>query len=370
MTAVAEPLKSSRVDIRNRPVVLFGAGRMGQHVLAMFRKMGIEPVAFADNNKDLWNKEVCGVSVAPPSVLAGHNGPHFANTLFVVTVYTNKLVIYQLEEMGADFITFSQLAGQYPDDFLPYFALDRPEKLNKCRNETYACGSLWSDLQSCEEYRNQFAFRLLTGHNQIPHDDPKDIYFPDFIRPLADEIFVDCGAYDGDTVREFLKRRKGKKIIAIEPDAQNYKKLERFLFGPQNIHLLDTEFVALPFALGSVRGTMPFNATGTAGSSLGLSEDLVSITTLDHLLQDESPTFIKMDIEGAELDALRGAEQTIRRCKPVLAACLYHRPADLWQIPLFVHSICPDYNFFLRRYSDECWEEVFYAVPKDRTQGE
>jgi hypothetical protein len=73
-----------------------------------------------------------------------------------------------------------------------------------------------------------------------------------------------------------------------------------------------------------------------------------------------------MDVEGAEPEALAGARETIRQHAPVLAICLYHRQSDLWEIPLQVREMTDRYSFYLRRYSDDCWEQVLYAIPKER----
>ena len=87
---------------------------------------------------------------------------------------------------------------------------------------------------------------------------------------------------------------------------------------------------------------------------------------MDEILAGLSPTYIKFDVECAEHDALVGGSRTISANMPVLAVCLYHRPEDLWDLPLLVRSIRPDYRFYVRRHSDERWETVLYAVPADR----
>jgi FkbM family methyltransferase len=180
---------------------------------------------------------------------------------------------------------------------------------------------------------------------------------------------VDCGAFDGDTLQEFINRRGEAfaNIVAIEPDPANCEALEaRVSKLPSEtrsrIHLIQS-------AVGSKHEVVTFNATGTAGSSLGEGSYQVECAPLDELLYGIKPTFIKMDIEGAEPDALLGARQIIEQNTPVLAICLYHAQEHLWQIPLFIHSICDKYDFFLRRYSDECWELVCYGVPKARQAG-
>ena len=92
----------------------------------------------------------------------------------------------------------------------------------------------------------------------------------------------------------------------------------------------------------------------------------VEVAPLDEILAGTRPTYIKFDVEGAEHDALVGGSETISANMPVLAVCLYHRPEDLWDLPLLVQSLRPDYRLHVRRYSDERWETVLYAVPPDR----
>jgi hypothetical protein len=87
---------------------------------------------------------------------------------------------------------------------------------------------------------------------------------------------------------------------------------------------------------------------------------------LDEILLSRHPTYIKFDIEGAEHDALLGATATLQSDMPVLAVSAYHKPEDLWDLPLLIRAIRPDYRMYLRRYSDERWETVLYAVPPGR----
>ena len=84
---------------------------------------------------------------------------------------------------------------------------------------------------------------------------------------------------------------------------------------------------------------------------------------LDELLAEETPTYIKMDIEGFELDALAGAGECIRRCRPKLALCVYHRPDHLWRIPLAMHELLPCSRMTMRSYQLDGWDTVCYCVP-------
>jgi len=92
----------------------------------------------------------------------------------------------------------------------------------------------------------------------------------------------------------------------------------------------------------------------------------VESVPLDSVLSDFVSTYIKMDIEGAELDALIGARCIIERECPVLAVCVYHQQDHLWRIPSLIRSLSSRYRFFLRAHNEEGWELVCYAVPVNR----
>lgn len=91
-------------------------------------------------------------------------------------------------------------------------------------------------------------------------------------------------------------------------------------------------------------------------------EEYIEVDSIDNLLSDIPVTFIKMDIEGAEMEALKGAEKVIRVYKPKLAVCIYHRYEDLYEIPMYIKSLVPEYRLFVRHYSDSPSETVLYAV--------
>jgi hypothetical protein len=112
------------------------------------------------------------------------------------------------------------------------------------------------------------------------------------------------------------------------------------------------------------------DATGTAGSATSMDASAgtiaVSAEPLDSLVGTNRPTMIKLDIEGAEIDALEGARQTIGRHAPILAICVYHRQNHLWKIPLMLRRWRDDYALFLRPHNEEGWDLVCYAVPRRR----
>src|SRR5262249_40372099 len=159
----------------------------------------------------------------------------------------------------------------------------------------------------------------------------------DLYSPLADEILVDCGAYDGDTIRRFLERRRGVfgEIVALEPDPHSFRRLQEYVAGlpasmAGRIHLHQ-------IAVSDHRGSLHFNADGTVASTASADGlDVVEADTLDDLLLDLRPTIIKMDLEAGEPLALAGGRRLIAQHSPVLAVCVYHRPEHLWSLPLQV----------------------------------
>jgi FkbM family methyltransferase len=178
------------------------------------------------------------------------------------------------------------------------------------------------------------------------------------------EVFVDCGAFDGDTLRAFLQRKGNQfdRLIAFEPDPTNFDALQTAI---TNLPAGTRDRISVRrVAVHSGRETLRFSSADGAGSAVTFAGDIeVEANSLDELLTDVEPTFIKMDIEGAEPNALRGAMGTLRTKAPTLAICLYHAREHLWVLPNAIRAANPNYRIYLRRHSDECWETVAYALP-------
>ena len=192
-----------------------------------------------------------------------------------------------------------------------------------------------------------------------------NIYFdiPEFTYS-EDEVFIDAGSYNGNTSKDFIKKcnNRYKKIIACEPMKEIYNKFKDSLSELHDVNYINT-------ALSNYIGTTSFslNLSGLQGSKLGEAStdnnliNAVRVDTIDNILQGEKATFIKMDIEGAELEALEGAHDTIVNYKPKLAISLYHKKEDLYTIPLYIHKIVPEYKFKLRHYNNKISDLVLYC---------
>lgn len=188
-------------------------------------------------------------------------------------------------------------------------------------------------------------------------DDKGEVY-SDILRLNDHETIIDLGAYDGDTVREFLSHTDGKyeHIIAVEPDEKNFKKLNKNTAGMENITLLN-------IGAWSKKDNLIFAKKAGRNSKLTSEGVLIPVDSVDNICADKDITMIKMDIEGSELQALEGAKETIKRCSPKLYICAYHRNEDMFALPKKVLDIDPDYKIYFRHSPYiPAWESNFYCV--------
>jgi FkbM family methyltransferase len=368
--------EENEFDLRSAPfervIVLFGARRMGRKTLAGLRRAGIEPVAFSDNNPVLWGQSIDGVPVLAPAVAARR----FADSaVFVITIWgagSADLMRHRerkLRDLGCQRVaTFGPLFWKYSEIFLPDMpAMDLPHEVHKVTQAVRAGFEALADDRSRQEYIAQLRWRLRFDFDALPDPVADSIYFPaDLVRLKQSEVFVDCGAYVGDTLLSFLEASQSRfdGVVAFEPDPASIAGLRRTVSclpaeTQGRIHVSES-------AVGASEGMVPFTSTGGLDSSVGSGAGAVPCTTLDRALEGLHPTYIKMDIEGAEPDALLGARQTIARHEPVLAVCSYHVQDHLWRIPALIHELHPDYRVFLRPHICLVEDLVCYAVPRSR----
>jgi FkbM family methyltransferase len=188
-----------------------------------------------------------------------------------------------------------------------------------------------------------------------------DQYFPnDIISFQKNEIFVDCGVFDGYTIKEFIFRNNNNFdcVYGFEPDKINYEKSINNLieFSSQDITL---------FNLGSwyKNDVLKFNSVSERVSEIdehGTEE--IKVDSIDNLIKNKNVTFIKMDVEGAELNSLKGAEINIKENRPKLAICLYHKPEDIYDIIHWIDSLNLNYKYYIRLHTRFSQELVLYCI--------
>ncbi|HEU5046870.1 MAG TPA: FkbM family methyltransferase [Rickettsiales bacterium] len=264
-----------------------------------------------------------------------------------------------LEKRGVRHIPYYVLPEVDPNIALPDFVQEFRSDFKAHRKEWDALYTLLGDEESRRILTDIVNFRLSGDYRFMMEYSVrfKDQYFDPIVKTGPEEVFVDCGGFDGDTILEFIKRYgQYKKIVMFEPSAENFNRAQANLAQHENIELVMA-------GVSDVLGTLSFSGQeGSASHIDAQGATAIMVETLDHHIR-ESITFIKMDIEGWEQNALRGAEVHIKQDHPKLAVAVYHSAQDFWQIPKLVRGMRNDYRIYLRHYSEGWSETVMYFIP-------
>lgn len=365
-------LDDMRNDLREymHSIVLYGAGSAGIAFLNYFRDVGIEPVCFSDGDSEKWGNTCEALEIIPPAEIVNRVGDH---ALVIVTINTDgksyckdfkkellagghQGVHKRLRECGCkniiDYTYFRRCyslfqGGRYnlPACTDVYLMTENQDKIGKAYD-------MMHDDESREVFLKILEFRLITDEVEIPVYPEKGMYFEyDLFPRLKDEVFVDCGACGGSSLKEFLQYNghRFKKYYGIEPDPINYGRLEQYIAELTEdergrIHISNTA------AYSHTEGEAFYVLGGPGTFQAETGSQTVPTETIDHILDKERATYIKMNIEGSEVPALRGAERTIRECRPRLGIMGYHKTSDFWEVPLLMREYVQDYHISLRSY--------------------
>ena len=238
--------------------------------------------------------------------------------------------------------------GVFTKDYL----LENFEKIKRVFN-------LLEDEQSKIVFKNTLMYKI-TGRIDYICDiatPPREAY-ENILKLNQDEIFVDVGAYNGDTVNEFIENVNGEyqKIYALEPDKRNFRKLVANTQSFKNIEIHNS-------AGWSEDATLTF--TNTSGRQAMVAKNGVEIParSIDSILKGEKATFIKYDVEGAENNSLKGSINTFKKYRPKLKVAIYHRNEDVFELPIMLKEINPDYKLFMRKSPYiPAWELNLFCV--------
>ncbi|MEJ0104250.1 MAG: FkbM family methyltransferase [Bacteroidota bacterium] len=334
---------SSEQKIKDHGIVLFGCGLFGKRILKGLRNIGIEPLGFSDNNQNIWHQQIEGINVYSP----GEAAKRFPNSVFMVTIWSDVIghPVKQIEKQlhlhnDVEVVSFFFLFWKYPKIFMPYFSIDAPDKTLLQADAIKQCFSLFHDEESRKEFVAQIRWRLLGDYMGLSDPGRYTQYFYDELFTLNEkEVFVDCGAFDGDTIRNFLKKQKERfsHYFALEPDPINFEKLHQYVTDlPANLR---DKITVQQYAVSDTRKQITFSSDGSLQSSISETGNiLVDCISIDEGITAKDITYIKMDAEGAEPDIIKGAENTINSKNPIIAISVYHQFDHLWRLPLQVKS--------------------------------
>ena len=267
----------------------------------------------------------------------------------------------RLDEMGFTHISYLALCKYSTLDLVdPPFIMDFREDYTKNKDRYDGVYKLLADDKSKSVFEKVINFKISFDYEFMDGftNDHEGQYFDKEIVPDIKNIrFVDGGGYVGDTASEVIKNYPDfKKIYLIEPIPENIRIAKRELGEYQNIEFLTC-------GVSDKKETLYFNEEKSFSTIYGKGTQSVEVDTIDNIVK-EKVDYIKLDIEGAEQNAINGAKETIQKYKPVLAVCIYHKAEDWYKIPEKILSIESNYKVYLRHYMEGIFESVMYFIPK------
>jgi FkbM family methyltransferase len=368
---------------QSRKLVLFGAGQRAPQIITdYFAHDEIEFIC--DNNRDKWGKTLMNIPVCPPEKLLEDPDAF----VVIITIAPDLLVeeiTAQLDHMGiphvynSAILPFINSIERYDGLWAKkYHELNTYHKITENYDKIKQVRTMLCDEKSLIVYDAlvQKMKYNLKEYTDIC-DDVYDHYFSDGVFEYSEEeVFVDGGSFDGvDTIRfARIIGKKFKKSYCFEPDDRNYlytcnNLIKTFHITsplPENAgSVFDCgRFTVFKSGLYNRNAGVGFISYGAHGSRFIESErSTVPAVKLDDVIdKKERITLIKLDIEGVEMAALEGAREIIQKDKPKLAICIYHNLEDLWEIPLYIKYLVPEYRLFVRHHTKCIWDSVLYAT--------
>jgi len=350
----------------NRKIILYGGGD-GFITFSNFvlRKYGLKTYVVLDRKFKSGDTHL-GVPAFSPLKYKPSNEEK-ENTVVVVTVGKKEYheeIFYCLRKLGFKNVILSTDIYEY---HLLHPATELEEKgfnyYLENREKIMECLDLFSDDLSRKVFTCLIQTHMQRKPIHIPSYPLEEQYFPrDINLSKGYSRFINCGAYNGDTVMR-LNALFGKvsAIVCFEPDPENFEFLRRYLCAKHNE--IAQSVIAFPCGVFSHETQLKFICNNKINSMISDKGDaFIQCVAIDHAIPGFKPTFISMDVEGVELEALKGAEMLIKENKPELAISVYHAPNHIWDIPLYLKSLQLGYKFYLRNYTSFISETVLYAT--------
>ena len=336
----------TKLKNENLPIILYGMGDGAEKIITALKSFGLSPSGIFCSNEFHREKTFAGFKVMTYDQIKSIYKEFIILQAF--GTYKEEVIDWVNELSTKHQLYFPDVPVIGDNLFTQDFYDQHKDKLDQVCN-------LLADEQSKMVFKKTIEYKL-SGNFKLLFDCESNLTTDQ--KELLDlndnEIFLDLGAYKGDTVEEFIALVDGKykKIIAVEPDKKNYNKL---LLTTQNMN--DVECINA--AIGEADGIMEFSYKGGRNSRRESGGTSIAMVSIDSAAADAS--FIKMDVEGQESSAIIGGKKTIEKNKPKMQIAGYHRCEDLFALPLQVLEINPDYKVYLRH--SRClpaWDTNFF----------
>lgn len=334
----------------NKPVILYGMGDGADKVLCAFERYGIKPEGVMASDEFVRGQSFHGFTVRKLSDIESEFSDFTIALCFASQIPDVMENIKRIAKRHKMLVPSVPVFGNilFDDKFID-------ENCEKIR----AAYALFADEQSRRVYENVIRF-YYSGRIELLDEitTEKSEVFENILRLSNDEVYVDLGAYNGDTIDEFLNYTGGKyrRIIAFEPNEKNFSKLKKHCEGMQNVDL---------WQLGaySENTFLDFNNKAGRNSAIAESGTRTRVAAVDSVLCGIAAGYVKADVEGADFETLLGMKNTLKNFKPKLNFSAYHRFEDIFRLVLLINELNPEYRFYLRHHPYiPAWDTNLYCI--------
>ena len=350
----------------DKKIVLYGMGNGADKILSVAERYGIEISDFFASDGFVRGHEFHGKRVLSYTETKEKYGKE---NIIVLLSFASSLpdVLENIYRIADECELYAPDVPVYGDEILNFeFYSSNLDKINKARE-------LFSDEESRRIYDNIIKYKLYGKISYLRDAESSlDEAYSDILKAESIEVSADLGAYNGDSIRELSRYAKNlKKVVAFEPDRRNFRKLNEWASG------VELNIEAHNLGAWSGEETLYFDGSGNRNASMtqntsAFSDAInqrkkkiveVKADSLDNILCGAGVDYVKYDVEGSEYEALLGSEKTIKSFSPSLLVSLYHRSADIFNLPIFIKEMNPAYSLYLRRFRYiPAWDINLYAV--------
>ena len=335
----------------DKPIVMYGMGNGADKILSVLEGYNVKVADFFASDGFVRGHSFHGKRVLSFSEIKEKYDSFIILLSFGSSLPEVLKVIYDMSEQYEMYAPDVPVAGKQL--FTYDFYLNNYEKIKSAEK-------LLADEKSVSIYNDVIAYKLSGRIDYLRSSfvSPDDV-FKNILDPASYRTYVDLGAYNGDTVRQLLSYgATPEKIVAFEPDRKNFKKLALYAEGMDGLELYNA-------AAWSANGSVCFSNEGNRNSGVSASGTPTECLCLDSIESARLADYIKYDVEGSELEALKGSADIIKNRAPDLLVSLYHRSEDVFSLVEFVKSLNPQYKLYIRRFEYvPAWDLCLIATVK------
>ena len=338
-----------KVQQTDKPVLIYGTGNGADKIIDELIRLDVEIAGIFASDGFVRSRTFRGF----PVISYGEAKKTYGDFLALISFGSQRPeVLENFKKIAAEVETYSVDVPVYGENiFNREFYENNTDKIK-------AVKSMLKDDKSEQVFENVIDFKL-TGDMMLLFgcETEREEAYRNILKLSDNEIYMDLGAFNGDTVAEFINNVNDyEKIYAAEPDRKNFGKLLNNTADVRNIEHLN-------ICISDKCGEVTFAKHGGRNSTATADGIAIKSETVDSILDGRPVTFIKFDVEGLEKEAITGAAETIKQYKPKMLVSCYHRSEDIFTLPLLIKSIRDDYSVYIRHNPYiPAWDTQFYFI--------